>query len=461
MQYLGSSGPGLRRQFYKYLIPSIGAMWFFSIYTMVDGIFVGQGVGPEALAAVNLSMPFISTLFAIALLFSVGGSTLITYYLGTGDYKRSNRIFTSTLVLVSILGLTIAILAFLNLNKLIDLLGASSQTNKLVHDYLKIIIIFSPFFILAYTMEVLVKADGNPSHSFYLVLISAITNIVLDYVLVIKYSYGVTGAAYATGIAQFIACAGYFSHFLLGKSKLKITKPALGSRTIKSIIKLGFPESLTEFSGGFATFIFNYSIIKYLGHHAIASFSVIMYMNNLVLSTMVAINQGVQPLISFYHGNADAKCIKKLSKLTIKSAVFWSVLFFVISRVFTSEIVSLFISKNNSELFKMSVTGLKLYSLSFLIAGFNIIISGFFTAVKNSGSAMIISSLRGYVTISFTLVFLPYLIGSNGIWLSSLVSEFITIILSILILQHDLPELRASLVRMRKSRKLKPKIEVN
>lgn len=460
MQYLGSSGPGLRRQFYKYLIPSIGAMWFFSIYTMVDGIFVGKGVGPEALAAVNLSMPFISTLFAIALLFSVGGSTLITYYLGSNENQRSNKIFTTTLTLVFVLGLTIAILAYLNLDKLIVLLGSSSQTSELVHDYLKIIIIFSPFFILAYTMEVLVKADGNPSHSFYLVLISAITNIILDYVLVIKYGFGVKGAAFATGISQFVACSGYISHFVLGKSKLKITKPDLRFETIKSIIKLGFPESLTEFSGGFATFIFNFSIIKYLGNHAIASFSVIMYMNNLVLCTMVAINQGVQPLISFYHGNADAKCIKKLSKLTIKSAVFWSVVFFIVGRMFTYEIVSLFISENNTELFNLSVKGLRLYSFSFLIAGFNIIISGFFTAVKNASSAMIISSLRGYVTISFTLVLLPYLIGSNGIWLASLVSEFITIILSLLILRHDLPELRASLIKTRKNRRLKPKTAI-
>ena len=99
MQYLGSSGSGLRRQFYKYLLPSIGAMWFFSIYTMIDGIFVGKGVGPNALAAVNLSMPFISTVFALALLFSVGGSTLITFNLGKRDYNNSNKIFTLTLIL--------------------------------------------------------------------------------------------------------------------------------------------------------------------------------------------------------------------------------------------------------------------------------------------------------------------------------------------------------------------------
>lgn len=460
MQYLGSSGPGLRRQFYKYLLPSIGAMWFFSIYTMIDGIFVGRGVGPNALAAVNLSMPFISTIFALALLFSVGGSTLITYNLGKKDHKESNKIFTLTLTLVIIVSLLISSIALMNLNSLVEILGSSNQTTQYVKDYLKIIIVFSPFFMLAYTLEILVKADGNPGHSFILVLISAIINIVLDYILVIKYNYGVKGAAVATGVSQLIACIGYMTHFLLGNAQLKIVKPDINFKNVKSIIKLGFPESLTEFSGGFATFMFNYAIIRYLNSNSIAAFSVIMYMNNLVLSTMVAINQGVQPLISFYHGKADAKCIKKLSKLTIKSTVLWSLIFFAISKIFANEIVSLFISENNIELFNLSVHGLRIYSYSFLIAGFNIIISGFFTAVKNASSAMIISALRGYVTISFTLFFLPYFIGSEGIWLSTLVSELITIVMSIMILRHDLPELKASLNKMRAKMYLKPKLEV-
>lgn len=460
MQYLGSSGPGLRRQFYKYLLPSIGAMWFFSIYTMIDGIFVGRGVGPNALAAVNLSMPFVSTIFALALLFSVGGSTLITFNLGKKDYNNSNKIFTLTLTLVTIVSLLISFVALMNLNSLVKMLGSSDQTTQYVKDYLSIIIVFSPFFMLAYTLEILVKADGNPGHSFILVLISAIINIVLDYVLVIKYNYGIRGAAIATGLSQFIACVGYLTHFILGNARLKLVKPSFNYENIKSILKLGFPESLTEFSGGFATFMFNYAIIRYLNSNAIAAFTVIMYMNNLVLSTMVAINQGVQPLISFYHGKADAQCIKKLSKLTIKSTVLWSLIFFVIGKIFAEDIVSLFISENNIELFNLSVYGLKIYSYSFLIAGFNIIISGFFTAVKNAGSAIIISALRGYVTISFALFLLPYLIGSEGIWLSTLVSEFITIIMSIMILRHDLPVLRDSLKKMRTKGYLKPDFEV-
>ncbi|WP_425540254.1 MATE family efflux transporter [Microaceticoccus formicicus] len=449
MQYLGSSGPGLRRQFYKYLLPSIGAMWFFSIYTMIDGIFVGKGVGPNALAAVNLSMPFISTVFALALLFSVGGSTLITFNLGKRDYNNSNKIFTLTLILVMIVSIFISLIALINLDSLVNMLGSSSQTAPYVKDYLRIIIIFSPFFMLAYTLEILVKADGNPGHSLILVFISAVINIVLDYVLVIKYNYGIKGAAVATGISQMIACIGYLTHFILGKAQLKIVKPDFSFDYIKSIIKLGFPESLTEFSGGFATFMFNFAIIRYLNSDAIAAFSVIMYMNNLVLSTMVAINQGVQPLISFYHGKADGQCIKKLSKLTIKSAIIWSLFFFILSRLLTAEIVSLFISHENTELYNISVQGLKLYSYSFLIAGFNIIISGFLTAIKNSGSAMIVSTLRGYVTISFTLLVLPIMIGSQGIWLSAIISELLTIIISIIILRRDLPKLRTSMNKFR------------
>ncbi|MDO5718535.1 MAG: MATE family efflux transporter [Tissierellia bacterium] len=448
MQYRGSSGRGLRRQFYKYLIPSIGAMWFFSIYTMIDGIFVGRGVGPDALASVNLSMPFISTVFAVSLLFSVGSSTFITYYLGKGDKKLCDNIFTMNILITLSIGIIISILSLIFLDKLVVLLGASHETLGLVKDYLKIIIIFSPFFMLSYTLEVLVKSDGHPGHSLIFVVISALTNIILDYILVIKYDYGIKGAAYATGISQFISFVGYMSHFLSRRSELSFVRPKINFHDIRSIIRLGFPEALTEFSAGFATFMFNFTILKFIGYREVASFSVIMYMNNLVISTMVAINQGMQPLVSFYHGSSDKKCIKKIIKYSVNTTALWGFLFFITSRFFADEIVSFFISQSNTEIYKLSVYGLKVFSISFLLTGFNIIISGFLTALKVSKSAMLISSLRGYIIISASLIILPNLIGDIGIWGAAIMSEFITLLITYFIYKKDSFGLKLSFSRI-------------
>ena len=261
-------------------------MWFFSIYTMVDGIFVGKGVGPIALAAVNLSMPYINGVFAVSLLISVGSSTLITFYFGKNEKKKSNEIFTLNIILISIIGIVLTGLSLVFIEKIAYFLGANNETLPYVVDYLKIIIIFSTFFMVAYSLEVLVKADGFPIYSIIFVTLAAITNIVLDYILVIRYDYGIKGAAFATGASQFISCMAFLFHFLFGKSNFKFVRPKLNFSLISKLFTIGIPEALTELSAGFTTFVFNFAISKHIGTYGLAAFGVIMYLNNLVLMTM-------------------------------------------------------------------------------------------------------------------------------------------------------------------------------
>ncbi len=422
-----NSSSNLVKKFFKYLIPSVSAMWFFSIYTMVDGIFVGKGVGPLALAAVNLSMPYINTIFAVALLVAVGSSTLITFYFGQDKKEKSNEIFTLNIIILSFLGITISILSVLFLEKIALFLGATPETLPYVKDYLKIIIIFSTFFMVAYSLEVLVKADGFPIYSIIFVTIAAFTNIVLDYIFVIRLNYGVKGAAIATGMSQFISCIAFLLHFIIGKSNLKFTKLKLNFSYMKNIFIIGFPESLTELSAGFTTFVFNFAILKYIGPYGIAAFGVIMYINNLVLMTMIGINQGMQPLISYYNGKGDDKNISKLLSLSLKTSVGFAILFFVSSQLFTQELVSLFIEPSNIEAFQISLEGLKIFSFGFLVCGFNIIFSGYFTALKETNKATTISMLRGYILISLSLFVLPMLLDDFGIWVSPFIYEIVTL----------------------------------
>lgn len=433
MQQEVSNGRQLTKKFFKYLVPSVSAMWFFSIYTMVDGIFVGKGIGSYALAAVNLSMPFVNTIFAVALLVAIGSSTLITFYFGKNEKGKSNEIFTLNVIILSALGIVTSVVALLFLDKIAIFLGATEETFVYVKDYLRIIIFFSTFFIVSYSLEVLVKADGFPIYSIVFVTLSALTNIVLDYILVIRFDYGIKGAAFATGFSQFISCVGFLIHFIFGKSNLKFVKPEFDFKLIKKLFVLGIPESLTELSAGFTTFIFNFVILHHIGPEGIAAFSVIMYLNNLVLMSMIAVNQGMEPLISFYNGREDQKSIKRLLDLALKTSLIFGLAFFVASQLFNEQLVSLFLKASNKEAFQISLKGLKIFSFGFLVCGINVVFSGYFTALKKTKKATIISSLRGYILVCIVLFILPNIFGDVGIWIAPLVYEGLTLSIALII----------------------------
>lgn len=424
----------LFREFLKYLIPSVSAMWFFSIYTMIDGMFVGQGVGPTALAAVNLAMPYINTIFSIALLIAVGSSTLIAFYLGENKLQLSRQIFSLNVFLLTAIGVTLSIFSLIFLDELVVFLGATPETFDYVKDYLRIIIISSTFFMVAYSLEVLVKADGFPIYSIIFVTVAAVTNIVLDYVFVIRFQWGVEGAALATGASQLFSCLGFLWHFIFGRSQLKFVKFKLDLAKIKKIVTIGFPEALTELSLGFTTFIFNFFILKYIGAYGVAAFSVIMYLNNLIMMTMIAVNQAMQPLVSYYNGKKETLKIKKLFKLSVVTALSFGVLFFLAAQIFTEQLVSLFITPTHVDAFETAVYGLGYFSFYFLIVGFNVVFSGYFTALKHTKKATLIAFTRGYFIITLSLMFLASSMGTLGIWLAPLVNELLTLILISIVL---------------------------
>ena len=424
----------LFKQFLKYLCPSVAAMWVFSLYTIVDGIFVSKGVGELALASVNISMPFINFVFAISVLFSTGASTIIATYLGKKDFKKANETFTLNLFTITILSILITFISSVFLDFLAKTLGATDDTINYIKDYLFIISLFNIFFIVSYSLEVIVKADGFPVLATIGVFISAITNILLDYVFVIKLNFGVRGAAFATGIAQVLSTIFFLSHFLRKKSTLKLVKFKFDFKVIKKIISLGFSDCTSELSVGFVTILFNQSLIKFIGQNALISYSVICYVNTLVSMTMVGITQGVQPLISFYFGAEENEKVNTLFKMGLKTIFITSIIIFTSCMLFAKNITGLFINPQQIELFNSTVSVFKLYAISFLFLGFNLIISGFFVAIDKPLYSAIISLGRSLVLILISLFILTKLFGGMGIWITTDVSEVATLIVSLSLL---------------------------
>lgn len=430
--------PKLSRKFLHYLVPSVAAMWVFSIYTMIDGIFVGKFVGPNALAAVNISMPFVSLTFAFALLFAVGTSTVISIYLGKSKKEEANKTFSSILLVLIIFSVIILLIGHFNIDHIAKFLGADSLTLTYVKQYLSIVIYFNGFFIISYYLEVLCKADGSPYLSTIGVISSALTNIVLDYIFIVKLNMGISGAAFATGLSQVLSTLIFLFYFSSNKSKLKLTKVKFNPKETLRIIKIGFPDSITELSAGIIILLFNQVILRFIGETGLISYSVISYVNNLVLMTMLGISQGMQPLVSFYLGKKDKISIRKLFKMSFITVAIASSIAFVVSIFFSKSIVSVFLDSTNITLFNFSNNVFRTYSITFLLMGFNILIAGFCAALEKSKYATIISLSRGLFMISLSLFLMVSIFGSKGIWISTAISEALCLIISFTILKRKI-----------------------
>ena len=430
----------LLKKYKSYLIPSVAGMWFFSIYTMVDGIFVSRGVGVEALSAVNISLPFVSLLFALAMLLSIGSLNIITYLRGKEENECANKHFSYTIFISAFIGLLITFLASFNMDSIVSFLGADEGLKPLILEYLNIIVLFAPAFILTYVFEMLIKADGYPKIGLIFMAVSALINIFLDYLLVIRLQKGLWGAAIATGIAQTIPTIGYFLHFLSEKSNLKFRNPIIPlSQALDSLI-YGLPAALSELSVGFIIFIFNLSITKYIGGKGLVAFSVIMYIFTLVVNTMLAINQGSQPLISYYFGMEEGESLKKLRRYMFSTVAILSVGIFTIIQTFPGFIVSIFIDSSEIEIISFTVSKLKIFSSSFLILGFNMAIGAYMTAVRRPVVELIVTILRGYVVISLFLFLVPKFLGPETIWWMATLSEVLCLIFSIHLFKYYSPK---------------------
>ncbi|NFH78972.1 MATE family efflux transporter [Clostridium botulinum] len=433
-----NNNTALNKDFFKYVIPSITSMWISALYIMVDAIFVSKGVSSEALAAVNLAMPYTNFIFGLSVLFSIGSSTVISISLGKGENKKAKEYFSITIVLLTIISSIICIFSLIFLDEICLFLGATNSILPMVKSYLGVIILFIVFYIVSYALEVLIKTDGYPHLSTIGVIISALTNIVLDYVFVMKFNWGLEGAALATGLARLFSFVFFMSHFLGKNSKLKFCKFKFEMPFIKRIMSIGFSDCATELSLGIIILLFNQCILMFLKEDALITYSVISYVNTMVLSTMLGISQGLQPLCSYYYGTRDKKTIKYLFSLSLKVVFVSSVFIFLICILFTEPIVLMFIDKSDMSLFNYTAHTFKIFSISFLILGFNVVTSGFLASLEKSIDACKISLGRGLFILSISLFLMIFLFGGNGIWISTIVSEIIVLIFSLLLLRKNL-----------------------
>ena len=277
----------LLSNFIRFSTATIASLMVFSLYSIVDGLFVARGVGEYAMSAVNLAVPFMNAMFSIALLFAVGTSTIIAIYLGEGKGENANSLFTQNAVLLLVMGVALSVLVIVFLEPFALLLGAEEMTLPYVKDYLLGLAPFAFCFMVSYNMEILVKTDGHPKVALLTVITGCLANCVLDYVAIFLLDWGIFGAAVATGASQLLTVILYLRHFMSKRSTFHFTRFRFDFSIYRRLLPIGVSDSLTELCNGVMIFLFNHTILRCIGERGLVSYTIIAYANTLIINTNI------------------------------------------------------------------------------------------------------------------------------------------------------------------------------
>ena len=428
----------LLSQFLHFIAATVASLMVFSLYSIVDGLFVAKGVGEYAMSAVNLAVPFTNVLFSIAIIFAVGSSTIIAIYLGQEQGEKANGLFSQNLALLVAIGLTISVLVFVFLEPFARLLGARGVTLPYTIDYLKGLAPFAVCFIVSYNMEVLIKTDGYPKLAILTVVIGCLTNCVLDYLAIFVLDWGVWGAAVATGLSQLLTCVIYLAHFLQGHNTFHLVRFKMDWSIYKRLLPIGVADGVTELCNGVMIFLFNRIILQCLGDDGLVSYTIIAYVNTLIVNTMLGISQGSQPLISYHYGKEDAAGYRKLLRYGSTAVGIMTGIIFAAVMGLAPQVARLFLGAENAPLVAASADALRRYGLSYLLVGGNILMGGFLTAVEQPKGAISISVGRGLLFQATALVVLAYAVGGSAIWFAPVISEALCAVMAVWFLRRFL-----------------------
>ena len=424
----------LLKQFFHFSAATVASLLVFSLYSIVDGLFVARGVGEYAMTAVNLSVPFVNLLFSIAVIFAVGTSTIIAYLLGQKNAQSANKLFSQNLVTLVVIGVTISVLVLAFTEPLARLLGAEEVTLEYTIHYLQGLAPFAVCFMISYNLEVLVKTDGRPRLALVTVCVGCVTNCVLDYLAIFHWGLGIWGAAAATGVSQLLTCIIYLTHFLGKHTTFHPVRFRMDWKIYRRLLPIGISDGLTELCNGLMIFLFNHTILRCIGTDGLVAYTIIAYANTLVINITMGVSQGSQPLISFQNGRGDGAAIGKLLRYGLRTMCGIAAVCFTVLFLAAPKLVAVYLPEAGTEMLTFATDAFRRYSLCYLPVGFNIYIAGFLTAMERPLPAVSISTGRGLILQGSILLLLAAVLGGSSIWFAPVISEVLCLGLSVFFL---------------------------
>ena len=418
----------------RFVFPSIIMMVFTSIYGVVDGLFVSNFAGKTAFASINLVMPFVMILGGIGFMIGTGGTALVSKVLGEGRKEKANEIFTMMIIFTLLLGALLSVIGVISMPWVAKFLGATEEMMADCVIYGRIVTGFTVAFMLQNVFQSFLIAAEKPKLGLLATVLAGIANMALDAIFIIVFKWGVAGAAIATGLSQCVGGIFPLIYFLRKNSSLlRLTKTKLEIKPILNACGNGSSELMSNISSSVVSMIYNFQLMKYVGEDGVSAYGVLMYVQFIFVAIYIGYAIGCAPITGYHFGarnhNELKNMLRKSSFLSAVSGVVLTILAIALS----SPLAKLFVGYDE-ELYELTRHAFRLFAYSFLLAGFNIFTSSFFTALNNGAVSAAISFMRTLIFQTSSVLILPIFLGVDGIWWAITVAEFFAFILSLIFL---------------------------
>lgn len=415
-------------QYLKSLLPSVLTMIFLSFYTTIDGFFVSRYAGSDALAGINIVIPITCVTFGVAVMLATGAGAIIGEHLGRGEMEQANRIFSFMCLVLLAFSVAFTALGVAFLRPIAVLLGSSERLMPHVLPYELVVFLGTVPMAFKLFFEYLVRSDGNSKVGLAMSVAGLVLNVGLDYLFVGVYGLGTLGAAWGTTLsitASALIGLVYFLRF----GNIRFARPKADAKVLLKSCTNGSSEMFTEFSTGITTLLFNLMVMKYFGEDGVAAVTIIMYIYYFFISFYMGIAVAVAPVVSYNVGAQNPDKIREMLRYSFRTIAVTAALILAASLLGSQAIIHLFVQSGN--VFDITWQALRLFSPVFVFIGFNVFLSGYFTALGNGLTSAVISLLRSLVLVVLFIAVLPLLLEENGIWLTMPFSEAATVLVAV------------------------------
>ena len=426
------------RLFMKYALPGVAGLLFLGIQSVIDGIVLGRFVGANALASVNLVLPCYSLISAFAIVMGIGGQTLVSISLGRGDKQEANNALRSVFVFLLGMSVVVSLVIFLSAGKIASFLGANEVLLPDAVHYIRALVPFFPLLCAMFFGDYIIKAMGHPLYATSVMGMTVVLNIVLDLVFVAVLGWGVMGAGLATGIAFTMGACFNVPRLFSSHEVVAVQRGRYDRRLVWNAFYNGSSEGMSELSVAITVFLFNITMMRYLGESGVAAFTAINYILFIGTTVFLGISDGIIPIIGYNYGARQQERIKSILKLAARTNSLIGIGLFLLLLLFGEQVIGLFFKDHGSEAFEIASRGVSIYCFAFLLCGLNILASSYFTAIGNAKISIIISALRGLVFVGIGILVLPAVFGIDAIWYDVPIAEICTLSVSFWLVRRSL-----------------------
>lgn len=419
----------------RFTLPSIIMVVFTSIYSIVDGFFVSNFVGKTAFAAVNFAMPLLMILGCVGFMFGTGGSALISKFLGEGKSEKANETFSFVVYAAAALGTLLAVLGEIFVSPILSLMGAEGELLEQATLYSRIYLIGLPFYVLQFEFQCLFVTAEKPKIGLFVTLASGFANMILDAVLVMVFEWKVAGAAVATVVSMLVG--GIIPLFYFGRknrSLLKLTRCGFDKSVLFKTCTNGSSEFLSNVSTSLVSMLYNLQLMKYAGEDGVSAYGVLMYVAMIFQAIFIGYSVGAAPVVGYNFGAQNKEELRNVLRRSLVIIGIAAFLMFGEGELLSRPLAMLFVGYD-AALMEMTDHAFRIFSFSFLMCGFTIYTSSFFTALNDGLISALVSILRTLVFQVICVIVFPLIWKLDGIWISIVAAEVMAIVFSFVFLK--------------------------